>query len=345
MAIENDLHVPDAHRHVRVGLASELGLGLVAGTLFAVGGLVLMAVGQHEFGICFLALAPWLPFLLAQDYWRWMGFMDTRPGKALTNDVVFDAVQVVAFLAVILLGARSPVMAIGAWGISAAAAAAFGLWQFSTRPSLRGGFGRIRSRWHMSQWLVAANGTASVQQQATVLLTGRFVGPTGIGGLKAATNLVSGPSFVLIQAGDVGLPEASKALKDHGWAGLQRVQRLVTTAGMVSVGLIALVVFLFGRQLLEAIYGHAFGQFAPVADILAVRGVHQYDAPRCHPLPEGDAADPATAPVLHRCAHRLGRCDRDPGPGARGDRRRLGHPCRHRDQGPVVADQSLDLVP
>ena len=140
-----------------------------------------MAAGQHEFGICFLGLAPWLPFLLAQDYWRWIGFMDTRPGKSLVNDIVFDVVQVVAFLVLFLVKSHSPVMAISAWGISAAAAAAFGLWQFSTSPTLHGGVGRIRSRWSMSRWLVVVNAAASVQQQATVVLTGAFLGPTGIG--------------------------------------------------------------------------------------------------------------------------------------------------------------------
>jgi O-antigen/teichoic acid export membrane protein len=271
MAIENDLHVPGAARNVRVGLASELGLGLAAAVLFAGGGLVLMAVGQHEFGICFLGLAPWLPFLLAQDYWRWIGFMETRPGKSLVNDIVFALVQVAAFLALYLGRSHSPVMAIDAWGISAVAAAAFGLWQFSIRPTLHEGAGRVRSRWHLSKWLVGVNAAASVQQQATVVLTGVFLGPAGIGGLKAATNLVSGPSFVLIQAGgSVGLPEASKALKDNGWKGLRRVHLMITAAGMASVGLIAVVVLCFGRQLLDLVYGPAFGKFAPIADILAL---------------------------------------------------------------------------
>ena len=271
MSIENDMHQADAGRHVRIGLAAELSLGLVAAVVFATCGAVLIALGQHEFGICFLGLSPWLPCLLAQDYWRWVGFMKSQPQKALANDVVFDTLQVLTFAGLFLAGIRSPLMAIGAWGVGAAAGALFGLRQFSTLPSLRGGISRIRDRWHLSKWLVAVSATSQATSQSTLVLTGAFLGPTGIGGLKSAVSLVSGPSMVLIQAGgNIGLPEATKALRERGWPGLRHVLRLVTMAGMASVGVIAAVVLCFGRQLLVLIYGHAFGRFASVADILAV---------------------------------------------------------------------------
>jgi O-antigen/teichoic acid export membrane protein len=89
--------------------------------------------------------------------------------------------------------------------------------------------------------------------------------------LKAATSLVSGPSLVLIQAGgSVGLPEASRGLKERGWPGLRRVERVVTAAGLMSMGSIGLIVVCFGKRLLEFLYGHQFGRFAGVADILAL---------------------------------------------------------------------------
>ena len=44
-------------------------------------GVLLLAVGQDTFGYDFLAIAPWLPFLIIQDYWRWVGFMAARPGR------------------------------------------------------------------------------------------------------------------------------------------------------------------------------------------------------------------------------------------------------------------------
>jgi O-antigen/teichoic acid export membrane protein len=271
MSIENDMHKTDHSRHVRVGLAAELWLGFVAAVLFAAAGAALLSLGQLQFGICFVVLAPWLPFLLAQDYWRWVSFMKRKPQKALANDFMFFAVQIAVFVALVVVGFHSSWVAIAAWGVGAAGGALFGLWQFSTRPTLEGGIERIRDRWGLSKWLAGVNAMASTSSQSTPVLTGVFLGPVGVGGLKSAASLVTGPSLVLIQAGgSIGLPEASKALKERGWPGLRRVQRFITAAGMLSVSLIAVIVFCFGRQLLDVVYGPAFGRFAGIADILAV---------------------------------------------------------------------------
>jgi len=274
MAIENDLHadkVTEVAEHVRMGLAAELTLGIASALVSAAIGTVLVAVGEREFGTSFLVLAPWLPFLLAQDYWRWVGYMKGQPHKALANDVVFDVVQAVLFGIILVVGVRSSAVAICAWGLGAAAGAVYGLWQFSSRPSLAGGIERIKGRWKLSKWLLAGAVSSQVTSQSTVVLTSAFLGPSGIGGLKAALNLVAGPSLVLIQAGgSIGLPEASKGLKERGWSGLRRVQRIITVAGFVGVGLIAVVVFAFGAQLLSLVYGPAFGKFASTADVLAV---------------------------------------------------------------------------
>jgi O-antigen/teichoic acid export membrane protein len=99
------------------------------------------------------------------------------------------------------------------------------------------------------------------------------VGDTGLGGLKAAQSLVSGPSLVLLQAGgSIGLPEASRAFEKDGWAGLQRVARWVTVAGVLSVGTVSAVVFAGGHQLLDHIYGHhhQFVKYTQTANIIAV---------------------------------------------------------------------------
>jgi glycosyltransferase involved in cell wall biosynthesis/O-antigen/teichoic acid export membrane protein len=270
MAIENDLGQPDAKAHVRSGLAAELVLGIGCVLVFLSLGGILLASGQHAYGIGFMAIAPWLPFLLAQDYWRWVGFMKARPGQSLANDSLFLAIQVAAFAFLYALGIRSTVLAIGAWGLGALAGTAFGLWQFRVRPTLARGGKRLRMRWSMSKWLLGGSTSAWSASQAYVILTGVILGPVGLGGLKAATSLVSGPSLVLVQAGgSVGLPEASRALASHGWPGLRKVERVVTLAGVMSVGLIGVAILLYGKTLLGAFYGHQFTRFATTADILA----------------------------------------------------------------------------
>jgi O-antigen/teichoic acid export membrane protein len=271
MAIENDMRHTEAPRHLAAGLASELTLGIVAAVLIGLLGGVLILCDQHTFGICILALAPWLPVLLAQDYWRWIGFMQARPGKALTNDIVFDCVQAVVFIGLVVAGIRSPVVAIGAWGVGAAAGAVFGLRQFSVGITLRGGWTKLRRHWPISRWLSANGVIAWGSSQSYAVLVAAILGPVGVGGLRAAQTLVIGVALVLLQSGSsLGLPEASRGLAERGWAGLRNVTRFITTAAVVAVGLVAVVVAFEGAAILRFFYGPGFGRYATAATLTAL---------------------------------------------------------------------------
>jgi O-antigen/teichoic acid export membrane protein len=272
MAITGDArHPSDARANVRAGFAAEVTLGLCTGGIFVLIGAALVILGQRSFGVSMLAVAPWVTFLLLQDYWRWIGFMQAKPGKALANDAVFDLVQAAGFAFLLVGHFHSTPLAIAAWGLGAVAGAVFGLWQFRVWPGLSGGWRWLRAKWAVSRWL-AANSTASWGlTQLYAVLTAVILGPAGLGGLKAAQGLVSGPSYVLVQAGgSVGLPEASRAYDKHGWTGLNRVSRLVTGAGAASVGLVLVVVLFFGQRLLSLFYGHQFGRYASVAVVMAI---------------------------------------------------------------------------
>jgi O-antigen/teichoic acid export membrane protein len=271
MAIENDVWHSDRASRLRSGLAAEITLSVAAALIFLLAGLALLLAGQHAFGIGLVAIAPWLPFLVIQDYWRWLGFMHNLPGKALANDTLFNIVQASCFLAMYLARSHSIVLAVGSWGAGATVGAIFGLWQFSVRPAINSGFTLLRSRWHMSKWLAGQSVTAWGSSQASILVAAFILTPVGLGGLRAAQTLVTGPTFVLIMAGgSVGLPEASKALAERGWRGLRRVAWGVSAAAMASIGLVSGFVFFMGSTLLRVIYGPAFAQYWPSADLFAV---------------------------------------------------------------------------
>jgi O-antigen/teichoic acid export membrane protein len=271
MAIENDARQPDAADRLRIGIAAELAMGVVAAAIIAVLGIGFLVAGSHMIGIALLTVAPCIPFLLVQDYWRWVGFMQARPDRSLINDTVFNFVQAASLAVLVIAGMRSVSMAIAAWGIGAVAAAIYGLRQYSVRPTVHGGVAMMRSRWSMSKWLLASGIAGWGSSQAYPLLAGPAVGDTGLGGLKAAQSLISGPCLVLLQAGgSIGLPEASNALEHEGWGRMQRVCRWVTIAGVASVGLVAIVVLVAGRWLLDRIYGPGFGEYANTAKIVAL---------------------------------------------------------------------------
>jgi O-antigen/teichoic acid export membrane protein len=269
MAIENDVWAGDAKARIRKGMGAEVALGSIAAVLLALGGGVLSLLGLRAFSIAMLALAPWLPFLVVQDYWRWVGFMSARPARSLTNDLVFNVVQAAAFAAVFVTGVRWLPVVIWSWGLGAAAGALFGLRQYGVRPSTRGGAKLLRERWSLGKWLAGTSLVNFGGQQLYMLLVGVILGPAGLGALKAAQNLVMGPAGVLVQAGgSVGLPEATKAYSEKGWQGLRGVARWVTRVGLVSCGALAAVAALWGGRLLADVYGPQFAHLRVAAILI-----------------------------------------------------------------------------
>jgi O-antigen/teichoic acid export membrane protein len=274
MAIEGDLRIARNAQRIQRGFAAEVLLGSATSLIFVLIGSILYLTGQRTFGVAMLALALWLPSLVVQDYWRWVGFMSRRPGRALANDAVFNCVQLGAFAGVFVAHLHSSaalIALIASWGLAGTAGALYGLWQYGVFPSFAGGLLVLRGRWPMSKWLASQSLTTWGASQAYVLVAAAILGPVGIGGLKAAQTLVSGPSGVLIQAGgSIGLPEASRAYAEKGWSGLIRISRLVTGAGVVSFGAVAVIVVVWGRALLSAIYGHEFAHLEFSAILFAI---------------------------------------------------------------------------
>jgi O-antigen/teichoic acid export membrane protein len=272
MAIEGDGRASDRRERLRVGLSAELILGGAGAGICAAAGGLLLALGVSDFGEALLSVAPWTIVLVVQDYWRWAGFMAGVPQKSLLNDAVFAVVQAVAFLGLVVLGVpRSPAFVVAAWGLGALVSAGYGIWQYRCVPSRRGGLRLLIERWTLSRWLVGHDLSHWGSNQGYLLVAGIGLGPVGLGGLKAAQTLVTGPSLVILQAGgSVGLPEASRALAERGLVGLRRVGRAVTGGTTGAVGLIALVVVVAGRHLLTAVYGPSFASLYPSTVVLAV---------------------------------------------------------------------------
>jgi O-antigen/teichoic acid export membrane protein len=278
MAIEGDVYNVEGHAHtdqvrngIRSGLGAELILGLGGMVFFGLLSLLLLAFGQRTFAIGMAAMAPWVPVLLVQDYWRWVGFMTRRPQHALANDTVFNLVQGMALAAVFITHIHSVVALIASWGLGALVGALYGLRQHHIRPSFSGGAAMLRGRWSMSKWLAGTSLSGSAGTQLSVFIAGVILGPVGLGEFRAAQTLVVGPAGVLIMAGgSIGLPEASKAYTEKGLDGLIRVARIVTIAGLCSFLGGAVLIAAFGKTLLTTIYGPSFGNLELAAVLMAI---------------------------------------------------------------------------
>lgn len=271
MTVYGDARDADATAEVQRGLAAELLLGLAGGLVLALVGGSLLLFGQRMYGIAMLVLAPWLPMLVAQDYWRWIGFMSRRPDRALANDVVFNCSQGVAFAAVLVLHVHSIGVIVAAWGVGGLAGALYGLRQHRVRPAFAAGWTLLIERWHLSKWLAGDTVVANVAHQVYIVFVGALLGPVGLGQLQAARTLVVGPSMMLIQAGgSAGLPEASRAFDHTGWKGVKRVSGIVTGLGLLATGACAAIVGVFGGRILTLVYGTSFAHLHLTAALLAI---------------------------------------------------------------------------
>jgi O-antigen/teichoic acid export membrane protein len=271
MVINGDLRGDQKDEFIRRGFAADVMLGVVAACIIAAVGSSLIVVGQHAFGVGLLSLAPWILVLDLQDYWRQIGFMTGSPKKSLMNDLLFNTVQAVAFAAVFLLGLHSVFAVVSAWGLGAMVAALYGLRQFSIRASLRGGWTLLWSRWHTSRWLVGERTASWGGAQLYLILAGVLLGPTALGGLKAAQGLMVGPTNVFISAGgSFGFPEATRQLAERGRSGLVRVTRFVTGAGVLASAACGIAVLVAAPTLLKLLYGSAFVTYAPAARVYAI---------------------------------------------------------------------------
>lgn len=271
MTMTGDVPSSSERGRIRQGMAAELLLGSGGALVTAVVGLTLMVAGQRGYGSAMLALAPWIPFLLLQDYWRWIGFMSRRPGQSLLNDTVFNCVQGAAFGAVFIFHVHSVLVIVAAWGLGGLAGAVWGIVQYRTRPAFAGGWSLLSGRWGVSKWLAGDTLLNSGANQSSIFIAGAILGPVGLGGLRAARTLVAGPSMVLMQAGgSVGLPEATHAYEKRGWRGLASVSRIVTGLGLLSTGACVAVVLMWGRTLLTVVYGAAFARYQTAAVLYGV---------------------------------------------------------------------------
>ena len=251
------------------GLRAELILGGVASAGVAAAGLIAVAVNLH-IGSIMVALSPWFVPLLVQDYWRAVAFQRRRPDLALANDVVFAIVQVAVIFAFVAIGWRTAGYMIGAWGAGAAAGAILGFRWFPALGGWRDGWQLLRRLWPRGRWLLADYITAFASQQAYVAVAAIVISKTDYGGFRAAASLVGPVMVILLAAGNIGLPEASRRL-DSGPTAVRRYARRLSLGTVCCVGAYGLALAIAARPLLRVMYGAEFARFAPLAILASLQ--------------------------------------------------------------------------
>jgi len=224
----------------RGAIARASGTALAAGAATGAVSFVLgLAIGG-TLGHAFLALGLVLPGLMLQDAWRFGFFASGQGQKAFLNDVVWGLAMIPAMLLAKTHG--SVIAFLLAWGLSAAVAALFGVWQTGVWPNL----GRVRdwlreTRDLGSRYLVE-NVSNSGSSQVRMYGVGAIAGLAAVGTIRGAELLLGPFLAVLMGLAFVAVPEAARVLK--------RDPRKLPLFSLVLGGAQAAGVLLWGAMLL-----------------------------------------------------------------------------------------------
>ena len=243
----------DEHQLQR-GFSAEVVLGLALGLVVAAGSVVALVLDKAVIARTLVVLALVLVPLLLQDLWRFMAFFAGKPERALANDLVFAVVQITLTAVVIGTHRSSTPLFVAAWGVGALVSSAYGFVQFGVRPRLLSGWHQIGEHWGFSRWMLADFGTSFAMDNVYPLMVLALLGQTRYGVLNAVIRLM-GPAAVILQSGgNLGVPGASRALREHGPAGLDRFSRKLTTGIVTCMVIYTGVVFVAGSWLLRTVY-------------------------------------------------------------------------------------------
>lgn len=266
---------------LREGMLASLGLGAVSASVLTVVAGVFLLIGVDAVPV--LALAPWIPSLLFQDYWRGMAFRLQRAHHALINDVVFAAVQGIVTVALFALDAENITTFIASWGVGATAGAIIGLLLAQVRVHRPGpgGFAHLRTLWPRSRWYLAEFGTTFPSDQGCLLLFSVLLGTTGFGVYRAGASLLGPVAVIFLAGGNAGLPECVRQLRHHGIPGLanytKRLTAVLLGATMVYCGAVALLAV----PIVRLLYGEEFAGAVTVVRLVAVQTVIAAAAAGC----------------------------------------------------------------
>lgn len=267
----------DSDAQLGEGLSATLVLGVVVAAALALvtGALLLLGIPAGAL----LALAPWLPSLLAQEYFRLMAFRLQRPLQALINDLVFAATQAAAIVALYVFDERSVAAFLATWGMGATLGAAVGFAMCIMQVNAcRGGVAHLRRLWPRSRWFLAESGTSFVGGQGYQLLLPILLSTAEFGLYRAGASLM-GPIIVLFKASTgVGLPESVRRLRRDGIPGLAcytpRFTAVVVLLTVAYCGTLALLAV----PVLRLTYGAPFTDAAVITSLVAIT----YVITACH---------------------------------------------------------------
>jgi O-antigen/teichoic acid export membrane protein len=232
-----------------IGASSLLGLGL--GVAVALLGIAVTVVNTG-LGEAIVVLGVFMPLLAIQDLGRYLGFALQRPASALTLDVTWLVLLVVAVIPLFITGTHSLAWLIAAWAGSGAVAGLIVFFQHR-EAGVTLGLAWLRYTWSFSwRYLISYVATQSGALAASSSVAA-IAGARALGGVQGALLLVR--PFMTFQiaviAASVGhvkrsLEDAAEAIRSY----IAKVSVLTTGAAAVNVVVMLVLPDSIGRAIL-----------------------------------------------------------------------------------------------
>jgi O-antigen/teichoic acid export membrane protein len=249
----------------RVCLTLVLGVAAILTLSMA---LIGVALGG-ALGRSLILFSPWVALALVQELWRASLFRDQRGRGAAINDGVWAAGMLVTLPFAWLFPSEWIIAA--TWGIGAAVAAIFGVFQLRVRPA---GVVIALQWWKtelrvLGSWLAIENLILALGTQALVFVLAAQLGAGDIGGIRAV-EVVFAPMSLFGEAfAFPGTPIVARALASSLAEARRWAWRLSFGASALIALYFALTIPLRGR-LLATVFGPDFRTFARLALPLAL---------------------------------------------------------------------------
>jgi len=187
-----------------------------AGAAAALGVLLAVILGVASLGLgpplsgTVAALSVLLPALLLQDMWRTVFIARGTPARAFVNDLVWTVLQVVFIGALVAASVHEAMWYLLAWGAAASVAAAVGVRQCGSWPSLRAAVPFVRSNLDLS--LPSVGGAVAIlgATQVAFVLISVVGGVEDVGALRAAQTLLGPLNILGFALTAAALPEIAR---------------------------------------------------------------------------------------------------------------------------------------
>lgn len=197
-----------------------------------------------------------------QEFARQVQFTNGRIGEVLKLDVVSYGGQAAIVAALWYAGLLDGPSALFVLAGTSLVSALYGLHRIGLESLWRTLRPAMRSNWRFGKWLLADNLGQWLAIHIYPIAVAALVSAVAAGAFRTAQNVVQ-PMYILINAfQSLMLPRVSRA---HAEGGRQEMFRLLAPATAVVFLMLftyAALVGLFGKQILGALYGHAYDDYA-----------------------------------------------------------------------------------